>query len=135
MNSPDLFSSIIGKPWKAGTYGPDEFDCWGLVWFVQRELFDRDLPTIAEPPTDIMGLTRLFQDTAIRSVLEPIEKPVHGCVVELSHSTRPHHVGIWLDTDRGGVLHCYGAYGVQFDRLATMRAAGWSTFKFYAING
>ena len=129
-----MIEQILGKPWKAGAYGPQAYDCWATVWWVQKHLFAVDLPVFTDPPTDTAGVARVFRDVSVRDRLTELDEPEHGCIVELSHSIRPHHVGVWLDLDRGGILHCYGNCGVQFDRLATMKAAGWSTFRYYAID-
>lgn len=123
---------LLGKPWKRGARGPDAYDCWGLVWEVQRR-FGRSLPTVDDPPTSLMGVAKLFRDTDIRDLLQKVERPEHGCIVEMSHSSRPYHVGVYLDVDRGGIIHSLGKLGVQFDRMPNLLAAGWNNFTYYVL--
>lgn len=123
---------LLGKPWKRGAHGPDAYDCWGLVWEVQRR-YGVGLPMVEDPPNTLMGVAKLFRDTNIRDLLTEVDHPVDGCIVEMSHSSRPYHVGVYLDVDRGGIIHSIGKLGVQFDRMPNLKAAGWNNFTYYVV--
>ena len=44
INSNMDFFNLVGKPYKDGAFGPDFFDCYGLVRFVWHEALGIDLP-------------------------------------------------------------------------------------------
>jgi hypothetical protein len=126
-----LVEPLIGRPYKEGAYGPEEFDCWGLAWYIEKELFDRELSVIINPSGSIKEISRLFRDHPEHRNWSVCEQPVHGGVIEMSHSRHPHHVGVWLDIDGGGILHAQCLAGVSFDPIIAMRAAGWRRFIFH----
>ena len=53
---------LIGKPYAYGGEGPDEFNCWGLVRWVFRNVFSIEMPLIR------VGLVGEAQEEEIRSV-------------------------------------------------------------------
>lgn len=46
MNSNDYINSVIGKPYKQGADGPNEFDCWGIIPHSFHHVEGIELPTI-----------------------------------------------------------------------------------------
>jgi hypothetical protein len=126
-----IIEPLIGKPYRIGAAGPDEFDCWGLVQYIQRVVFGRDVQTISDPPGDIKSLVRFVRDHPERGNWRRVEKPVHGGVVEMSHAVIPHHVGIYLDIDGGGILHCSENGGVSWESQFCLKVAGFRNFVFH----
>ncbi|TAN71888.1 MAG: DUF87 domain-containing protein [Magnetospirillum sp.] len=49
----------------------------------------------------------------------------------LRRSRHPIHVGVWLDVDGGGVLHCAEGAGVVFQRSDALALNGWAIEGFY----
>lgn len=131
----EFLTSLLGKPWRSGAFGPEAYDCWNLVAVCQRRLFSRDLPIVSEPPVTPVGVARLIRDHGVRKMFRVVPNPVHGCVVEMARVERPFHVGVFLEIDRGGVLHCDQGGGVCFDPLFVMRASGWQKMVFNDWNG
>ena len=43
MTRQEFIDSVIGKPYKERTYGPDYYDCWGVVVAYYREVHGVDL--------------------------------------------------------------------------------------------
>lgn len=114
----------IGIPWEAGAQGPDAYDCWAFFRMVQREHFGRQVPVILAPdyddPTALAGLFRSHEENGR---WQPVtDKPRHGDAVIIH---KPLHVGIWLDADGGGVLHCVRGAGVIFTHDAAWRVSGF----------
>jgi cell wall-associated NlpC family hydrolase len=133
MNNEELVNlvySVLGVKYESGSMGPDTFDCWGLVRHIQKEAFGRDLQII-EPPSDkVRDLIKFIKEHPEHQNWEKVDHPTHGGVVELSNSFHPNHVGVYLDIDGGGILHCSVA-GVTFDPLIILKASGWRRFNFY----
>lgn len=125
---------LIGLPWKAGAQGPDEFDCWGLARFVQWELFDRDLPVAGIEPecvTDLRAVMRRIEEHPVRAHWSEIAAPAHGDLVTMAHHQYPSHIGVYLQFDLGGVLHCVRDHGVGFDAIPALKLKGFSRLRYY----
>lgn len=116
----------IGQPWVAGDH-----DCWGFFRRVQLERFGRVVP-----PFDVDAFNRLACARAVVSNPEranwvPVARPQEGDAVLLAHARHPSHVGLWVDADHGGVLHCVQGAGVVFQSLKSLKAMGWNHLEFY----
>jgi len=131
-------NSILGRPWKANAHGPDAFDCWHLVMFVQRALFDRNLPDVDVPdrPTwPWMIKTIAGHDENANWRLVPVDpmglvQAKDGAIVLMARSNRPAHVGTWLEQERR-IIHADPNYGVVTDGLLDLRTKGWVKLRFY----
>lgn len=124
-----LISPLLGKRYRPGGTGPDEFDCGGLVQYVQRLVFEREF-VAGTAPVDLLPLTRFIAKHPERRNWRRCERPVHGGLVEMGHNDHAHHIGQYLDLDGGGVLHAHAKAGVSWDSLLMLRAAGWRGFVY-----
>jgi len=139
----------IGLPWEATGEGPDHFNCWAFVRFVQARHFGRDLPAIPNPE-DLLAQARLFRDHPERARWTPVDTPQEGDCVLLRQARYPVHVGVWVDADPpsprvqgpgirraggGGVLHCSRDLGVVFQRSEALELNGWQVAGFYRFGG
>jgi cell wall-associated NlpC family hydrolase len=123
----DDANQYIGRPWADGARGPDSFDCWGLLRWVQLCHFGLTLPDLPSLPDERRDLYRAQMDSAAWRV---IEQPVHGCGVLLRGGDRP-HVGVYLDLDGGGVLHSQEGVGVIFTDRTKLRRVGYPRASWY----
>lgn len=122
----------LGKPWSNGSDGPDAFDCWGLVRAVYRQR------GIVLPVVDVDAHRALEVRHAMRDNMDGwnlLGKPEDYCAVLMSASLRPHHVGVWIPNDGGGVLHSVEGAGVIFNRKLTLKMSGWNLLGFYEWRG
>jgi hypothetical protein len=126
---------LIGKPWVAGKAGDDEFDCWGLVRYVQAKHYGRELPIIAPENYGIMQCARTFRDHPERARWVDTDEPTDGDIALLAHNRHPVHVGLWLDVDGGGLLHCVQGTGVIFQNMNSLKLAGWGRMNFLKFTG
>lgn len=126
---------VAGLPWRDGANGPDDFDCWGLARFAQRELFGRDIPITSRNPQEILRvLGRVLRGDPDVGWTE-VKKPSHGALVTLRHVREPQHIGTWLALDRGRLLHAVENAGVCFDPRPMLEMTGWGRFRFYRYVG
>lgn len=121
---------VLGKPYKTGAMGPVEFDCWGLVRYIQIEAFDRQASLILPPSDNVRDIVKFMRNHPEHKNWVRSDKPVHGGIVEMSNSIHPHHIGVYLDIDGGGILHSSVA-GVTFDPIIVLECSGWRSFIFY----
>jgi hypothetical protein len=120
----------IGREWVNGAQGPDSFDCWGFVRWIQREHFGRELPTVDIDAMNTLAVVRAFSRHAEHDNWTKVATPSEGDCVEMGNITHPFHVGVWFDVDGGGVLHCVQGAGVVFSSLAAIRLA-WGKIDFW----
>jgi cell wall-associated NlpC family hydrolase len=133
LNDADamMIDELQGKPWTLGANGPDTFDCWGLVRHIYKQVFDIELPVIQADHDSALYLARFMKQTEHRKRLKQVQHPCHGAVVLMSGNNHPTHVGVYLEVDRGGILHCMESAGVRFDRVATLPQLGWGQLSYY----
>ncbi|MBF0453620.1 MAG: hypothetical protein HQL72_02245 [Magnetococcales bacterium] len=122
---------LIGRPWSAIGEGPDSFNCWTFVRFVQKKIFGRDLSIIPVPGDNLLQVVRTFRDHPERKGLSEVAAPDEGDCVLLRQARYPVHVGVWLEVDGGGVLHCTEGPGVVFQPLSVLPVHGWQVEGFY----
>jgi cell wall-associated NlpC family hydrolase len=121
----------IGRPWEKGAQGPDSFDCWGFVRYFNKEHYGIDVPII---DTDADNMRAVIRDMRGHSELSnwiKVKRPREGDAVQMAHCKYPSHVGVWLDADSGGVLHCIRGEGVVFSTLSSLKICGWGRVEFY----
>lgn len=122
----------LGKPWQIDGFGPESFNCWGLVWWIYRRHYATELPQYAGiNPKDTPARTRAFTTASGAGDWLPLAAPADGCVVGLSAGRLIHHVGIFLAIDGGLVLHACDGKGVLCQSLPALRASGFNRISFY----
>lgn len=126
--------NYIGTPWSATGVGPGSYHCWAFVRHVQEEQFGRALPGIPNPE-GILSIARDFRDHPERRRWKRVKVPGEGDCVLMRQARYPIHVGVWLDVDGGGVLHCSQEAGVAFQSLSSLALNGWSVEGFYRFIG
>ena len=125
------FAQYIGTPWVAGAQGPDAFDCMAFFRHVQNKHFGIDVPEIIAPDyDDPTALSSMFSEHPERQRWTLISKPEHGCAVLVR---RPMHVGIWLNLDGGGVLHCVRGAGVVFTSDSSWPNSGFGRREHFKL--
>jgi cell wall-associated NlpC family hydrolase len=120
-------NAYIGLPWVDGGRGPESFDCWGLLRWIQEKHFDLVLPALPSVPDATRELYRAQMESGAWSV---ITRPVHGCGALLRGGDRP-HVGVYLDLDGGGVLHAQQGVGVVFTAKQQLKMVGYGRASWY----
>lgn len=116
-------SEYVGTPWEAGAQGPSAFDCMAFFRHVQMEHFGVNVAQVIAPDfEDAQVLTDLFARHPERETWESIPRPEHGCAVLIR---KPLHIGVWLDIDGGGVLHCVRGVGVIYTHDASWPTSGF----------
>jgi len=124
----------IGLPWSGVGEGPDAFHCWAFVCLVQERHFQRMLPVIPNPE-DLFAIARDFRDHPERRRWDRVDVPIEGDCVLMRQARYPIHVGIWLDVDGGGVVHCSQEAGVAFQKVSALATNGWRIEGYYRFTG
>jgi cell wall-associated NlpC family hydrolase len=129
-------ATAITRPYREGAQGPDAFDCWGLVRAAYACLAGRELPLVAIDPKDTRAIIRLALSHPERAAFVQAAKPRHLDIVFMSHCKQPHHFGVFLQVDGGGVLHAVEQSradkpGVTFDTVLALKMSGWAAFQYW----
>ncbi len=123
--------NYLGKPWVSGKQGPDAFDCWGLVRYVQSRHYSRELPSINVDADNVRAVIKEFTSNDERNRWHAVASPQDGDCLLLSQSKEPTHVGIWIDVDGGGLLHAVKGAGVIFTTPTNIKNMGYNILGAY----
>lgn len=130
MNSHDV-NFLVGLPYEKGSFGPESFNCWGLLYFVQLNYFKVQIPFA--PLEDSEGCRKLFDDQLGQGSWARLERPEHGCGALMRGGETP-HVGIYLDIDGGGILHAMEGVGVIWTPFYKLRSLSFGRTQYYRLN-
>lgn len=131
MSAEHWAGPYIGKGWRYGGQGPDEFDCWNFVREVQRARFGIEVPII-EYEQDQRDVSNHLQHNPELEKWTPVESPREGDIVMMARAKIPAHVGVWIIANgRAGILHCVKGIGVVFTQAAMVRSSGWGNLRYY----
>lgn len=118
----------INSPYKLGANGSEgTYDCWSMIRCLQRDVYQREVPAIAGEVSNLKGMMLAFKQDPALNQWQSVELATlqEGDCLLLTQHTHPHHVGIYLDTDDGGVLHAIEHVGVCFQSLNSLKNNGW----------
>lgn len=137
-SAPHWATQYIGIGWEAGAQGQGAdgalaFDCWAFFRHIQRLHYGIDVPLVQASDYDDAGeIVTLINGHEERGRWSPIATPRDGDGV-IVH--RPLHVGVWLDVDGSGVLHCVRGSGVIFTRDKVWQHSGFGRREFHRFSG
>lgn len=129
--TPLDINELVGLPYEDGAFGPDSFNCWGLLYYVQQNYFKTNMPMA--PIGDGDGCRLMFEQQLRTGAWTELEFPEHGCGALMRGGETP-HVGIYLDFDGGGILHSLNEEGVIWTPLPRLRALQFGRTKYYRLN-
>jgi hypothetical protein len=101
---------------------------------VQRVNFGRTVSEIPTPET-LLDIVRLFRGHPELQRWQAVDDACEGDCVLMRQARYPVHVGVWVDVDGGGVLHCVQGHGVIFQSLSDLQQSGWNIHAYYRFQG
>jgi cell wall-associated NlpC family hydrolase len=123
---------LLGKPWVANARGPDTFDCWGLVWWVYQRQLKIELPKfLGINAEEVTRVARQMHRGVQTAPWLAVSQPKHMDLVGMSGNLIIHHVGLYLEVDRGLVLHVASGRSVAAQTISHIQTLGTSTIKYY----
>lgn len=124
-----------GVPWKPLGRDMSGFDCYGLFKHVQREHFNIDVPEIRiNPIADTSGKFRAFKEHNEFNNWHEVKTPKDGDAVLMGAGNCVSHIGIFLEVDLGGILHCDDDRGVKFTPIGAVGHDGRKIKKYLRHN-
>ena len=107
---------LIGKRWRLGATGPDEFDCWGLVQHVFKIRHGFEMPYIEHQTRENFTNIRI---AAKAGGWRTVDAPPQNDDIVMMRSVSKLHCGVVVSALSGlGVLHCIDGAGVVWEKYA-----------------
>lgn len=142
MSKPITPADIIAyqqRPFETGAYGPDKFDCYGLVWHVNKEHFGIELPRFDDADYTLNRLNALIEGQALSDdwhKLSSGEAPTPGDAVVMRRAGESYHVGVLILTEEGPrILHTTPGHGVLCNDANALTRAGFKHLDYYRYAG
>lgn len=112
----EWLNDVVGKSWKAYATGPENFDCWGVVFYGFKQKFGINLNRHLEVQSmNPIAFHKVVSKEIKTGNWVQINQPEDGCLVLMSASRLWHHVGLWLNVNGGRLLHSREGVGVSLD--------------------
>ena len=81
---------------ETGAYGPNKFDCYGLVHHVNKHFFDTELPRFDDVGYTIERLNAFIEGQALGKDWERVEHAGQGDAVVMRRAGESYHVGVFI---------------------------------------
>lgn len=124
----------LGHRWESGATGPDAWDCGTFVRHIELLHFGRAVPDVVVDATRMRDVVRAIDGLDLGD-WDEVAQPRDGDGAILAYSRHGSHVGVWIDVDGGGVLHCQNGAGVIFTPANRLKMCGWARVKYYRPRG
>lgn len=111
------------------------FNCWGLMRAFLQEALGKDVAAIDVDFTNKQQVATEADRQMARGCWQQIPFPEPFCVVQMTHATIAHHVGVWVPVNRGGVLHTTTGTGSIIQRRELLPQTGFTITGFFKFIG
>ena len=119
----------LGKPYIKG-----ESDCWTVFCDIQNKIYNRDLELVDFGNIGELAARKQFLKHPLRQRFQKINIPVEGCAVFLSKGNYTSHIGTYLKSGEGKVLHAIEHSGTIIQTISELEVHNWHIVGFYEIN-
>lgn len=130
MDDYRWINDYMGKPYAQLAYGPDCFDCYGLVWHVCKTRGGMDLPKFHDIQYQAARIDAEIKGQAASKDWQQVQEAREFDVVVMQRAGEALHVGVWLAVDGGRVLHATRR-GVYCNDLGGLHRQNYRQLKFY----
>jgi cell wall-associated NlpC family hydrolase len=121
MTAALQYDDLIGKPFRYGARGPQEYDCWGLVRECYRRAHGVLLPDFASPE-DLAVQHAVIATQRVDPLWQEVQ-PTAGVIVLVRVGQHACHTAFSLNAHE--LLHTWETTGVIAQRVAPHRILGW----------
>lgn len=114
-------TQYLGKKWMPGARGPDQFDCWGLICDFYDRFLGVSLPLHQVLPSDLRKVSQTAEKEVSGNLWKLESSPSAFDVVGLGKKSIIHHVGLFIESDGGMVLHIGNGMTARVERINEMK--------------
>lgn len=118
------------KPFEHDSYGPDSFDCYGLLWHVCKHQGGIELPRMDNMEGHLARINAAVQGQILSGDWREVWRPQQFDAVVMRRAGEAYHVGVWLDVDGGKVLHATPA-GVLCNDRGGLKRMNFQHVQYY----
>ena len=120
----------LTKEFAPDAYGPEKFDCYGLVWHLNFHYNGVDLPRFDDMELQRDRINACIQGQALTEDWREVKQPRDFDLVLMKRAGEAYHVGCWFDVDGGKVVHATPK-GVLCNDLGGLRRMHFQHIQFY----
>jgi len=121
-------SNYIGKPYIKGKQ-----DCWTVFCDIQNNIYGKNIELIDFGQIGEISARKQFLKHPLRQRFQKLTIPVEGCAVFLSKGQYTSHIGVYLDSGEGKVLHAIEHSGTIIQTISELEVHGWHIVGYYII--
>lgn len=126
----DWIRDYLMAPFEHDAYGPEKFDCYGLLWHVAKMHGGIDLPRFDDLQGQLARINALVAGQVMSADWIAVREPQDFDAVVMRRSGEAYHVGCWVGVDGGKVLHAMPG-GVHCNDLSGLRRMNFQHIDYY----
>lgn len=131
LKTAGIVKLYLGAKFVTGAYGPDVFDCYGLLWWLNYAHNDRTLPRFDDMDYQRARINAKIAGECMTEDWQQVTDPESfDAVVLQRNSSEAYHVGVYL-SDQHKVLHAMPGHGVVCTDLPALERMGFRKVEFY----
>ncbi len=123
-------AKYVGEPWVSS-----DNDCWAFARKVWREQFGISVPAVDVDACSRLACSRAFAGHGEVANWSLVDLPQEGDGVLIGKNKRPSHVGVFVASGSGSILHCVQGVGVLCQDIKSMELMGFRALGFYRRAG
>lgn len=128
--SYEWVNDYLNKSFEELAYGPEKFDCFGLVWHVNKHQNNTELPRFDSIDYQIDRINAEINSQALSADWQKVTTPQEFDCVVMRRAGEAYHVGVWLDVDGGKVLHATQK-GILCNDLGGLHRMSFNNISYY----
>lgn len=121
-------SNYVGKPYIKGKQ-----DCWTVFCDIQNNVYNKNLELINFGNIGEIAARNQFQKHQLRQRFKEIKMPVEGCAVFLGKGKYTSHIGVFLNSGEGKVIHAIENTGIIIQTISELEIHGWRIMGYYEV--
>lgn len=126
----DWVIGYMGATFAPKAYGPEQFDCWGLVWHVARFRGGIELPRFDDVAYQLKRINAEIEGQAMSDDWVQVDAPAEYDTVLMRRAGEAYHVGIFLNVDGGRILHACPE-GILCSQVRDLHAMGFQHLTYW----
>lgn len=120
--------NYIGKQYIKG-----QQDCWIVFCDIQNDVFNKNIEELDFGQINSLNARKEFLKNPLRQRFQEVNILVDGCAVFLSKGQYTSHIGTYIASGEGKVIHAIEHSGTIIQSLSELELHGWKIIGFYEV--